>query len=242
MPTQVRQVINNIVGNGGKALLNALHPNEFEYYAVTLELIDSQGKTIDYLTFPVTPRMMDYTYNSAVTVRRNVGGVTALDTPSFVPAKYTISGSFGRNLKILIDKSITDIDSTAQGKMSKLDQGLNLVPSILNAKIKTGYGTLKLLEAIVDKSSGLDKYNKPYKLFLYNPALGHSFLVKVISFNPNQEWDTSNMVWQYQIVMTTIAPLDKIVDGFNPRSLLRLGIPLLQRRGDKLSSTIQSIF
>lgn len=240
MPTRTLQRIIDITDNGGKALANSIFPNEFEYYAVTLELVDSEDQTVDFLTFPVTPNAIDYSYNSIVNVKKNMGGVTAIDSSTFVPSKYNMSGSFGRNLKILVGRDVTHQDSTQQGNFG-IDTALQITSSILNSKIKSGYGTIKVLEAIVKKSSQLDAYNRPHRLYLYNPALGHSFLVKVMSWRANQDYNSSNMVWQYDLQMITILPLESVSQE-NENSLASLTVmPFLQRGANHLFNTVKQI-
>ena len=39
----------------GRAGLNALFPNDFEFYMVALELVDSESRTIEYFSFPILP-------------------------------------------------------------------------------------------------------------------------------------------------------------------------------------------
>jgi hypothetical protein len=194
----------------GKAGINALFPNDFEYYAITLELTDSQGKTIDFLTFPVAPENIDYNAPSAVNIKKNLGGVTALDTSSFDPSRYTLSGTFGRKLRLLFTKGSSQ-HSTSKGVFGTIQEsGLTIKTSILDAKIKSGYGTTKLLESIVEKSKSLDDYNKPVRLYLYNPALNHNFLVKANNLTLHQDIQTSNAMWKYTLEMTAIAPVDKL--------------------------------
>ena len=223
MPTETQNRIIDLVQSGGKALVNGIFPNDFEYYAITLELVDSVGSTVEYLTFPVNPNTIDYDYRSIANVKKNVGGVTVLNTESFVPKKYSFSGTFGRKLRILINKAdeIVDPQSSVKGVFGKLrENGLQIKTSVLNAKIKSGYGTMKLLESIVEKSAGLDRYGEPMKLYLYNPTLGHSYLVVVESFRPHQDRQTSNMIWQYNISFNVIAPLDRLLGKDTGTSLL----------------------
>jgi len=243
MPTQVLQRINSLANGGGRGLVNGLYPNEFEYYAVTLELVDSEDKTVDYLTFPVSPKSMTYNYTSIANIKKNMGGVTVIDTDKFIPSKYMMSGTFGRSLKILIGQDINHEDSTQAGAWTKQDSEFAIRSSVLNAKIKSGYGALKILEAIVDKSSGIDQYDRPFRLYLYNPAMGHSFLVKVNTFSTKQDYDSSNMVWQYEIAFTTIAPLDRIINRVDVKESLSQStlLPSLQRSTNRLFNQVRGL-
>lgn len=246
MPQQVRQQLDRLATVGGRALINGLYPNEFEYYAITLELTDSQDKVVDFLTFPVNPNEMEYDHQSVVNIKKNFGGVTALDTESFVPKRYSMSGTFGRKLRLLLSNvdNISAEQSTAKGVFEKQRNGLQIKTAILNSKIKTGYGTMKVLEAIIDKSSGLDQYNKPMRLFLYNPTLGHSFLVKSNGLKIHQDYTTSNMMWKYHLTLTTIAPLARINSEKKKTSLTSIAVMgVLQKGVNLLSNSIKkSVF
>ena len=68
-----------------------------------------------------------------------------------------------------------------------------------------------MLQAIVSKSVGLDDYGKPYRLYFYNMALGESYLVFIppsgIQFSQDV---TKNMIWNYSLTMTILAPLESV--------------------------------
>lgn len=236
--------IRNFVTDIGRAGVNALFPNDFEYYAITLELTDSKGKTIDYLTFPVSPEAIDYSETSLVNIKKTLGGITSLDTPTFIPKKYNLTGNFGRKLRLLLSNAETSSSdqSASKGVFDKLQNGLQIKTSILNAKIKTGYGATKLLEAIITKSSGLDQYNRPVKLYLYNPALNHNFLVKSNGLTFHQDRQTSNMMWKYTLNLTAIAPVDrlKINEDISSSLLGSTSISLLNKGANILVKNIKS--
>jgi hypothetical protein len=245
MALESAQQIQKFITDAGKAGANALFPNDFEYYAITLELTDSKGTTVDYLTFPVNPEGIDYNETSLVNIKKTLGGVTALDTSSFIPKKYTITGTFGKKFRLLLTKPSTSELSTDKGVYDKIQSGLEIKTSVLNAKLKTGYGTTKLLEAIITKSSGLDQYNRPMRLYLYNPTLNHNFLVKSQSIMLHQDKQASNMMWKYTLTLTAIAPIDRLkVDQDVDSSLLNSSsISVLSKGANILAKNIkQSIF
>lgn len=235
----------------GKAGVNALFPNEFEYYAVTLELTDSQGNTIEYLTFPVSPESMSYDNTTMSNVKKSMSGVSALDNETFNPRRIEVTGTFGRKFKILLNNELGDFDlqnyddTSAKGvfKTTKAN-AMNIKEAVFNPKLKTGYGTLKILEAIVEKSKGFDKHNQSHKLYLYNPALGHNWLVKVDSINFSQDRTSSNMLWKYNMQLTAIAPLTKVnsIDVGKKSLPVSTGISVLQGGLNSLTSKIRSSF
>lgn len=215
-PREIRDLSTEI----GRAGVNALYPNEFEYYAVTLELTDSQGDTVEYLTFPVSPESMMYDNATLVNVKKSMAGVTALDNETFQPRNIEMTGTFGRKFKILLNNELGEVnirkseDSTVNGHFNTFKaNAVNVKTAIFDPKLKTGYGTLKVLEAIIEKSRGLDKNNQPHRLYLYNPALGHNWLVKVRSVNFQQDRTNSNMLWKYNLQLAALAPVESVNDA-----------------------------
>jgi ATP-dependent Clp protease ATP-binding subunit ClpA len=227
----------------GKAGVHALMPNDFEYYAVTLELTEFDGTTIEYLTFPVTPSAINYDDTKATNIKKSFAGVTALDTESFVPKKISLTGMFGRKLRLLIGTATPSIQSSSQGVFNGLKEGgLQLKTSVLNAKLKTGYGTTKLLESIITKSSHVDAQNRPNKLFLYIPPLGHNFLVKVDSLNLSQDYTSSNMLWKYGLNLTALARVEDLdtLDGRQTSLIKVTALDVLQRSANLAVNSIKS--
>lgn len=201
----------------GRAGVHALFPNDFEYYMMILELVDSEGATVDFLAFPVAPENFTHENPKLVSIKKSIGGISALDTETFTPRTITLSGTFGRKFKLLLSKPTTSAENAARstdgGVFGKIvNEGLQIKRQAFDPKIKTGYGTLKILESIVDKASGLDLNNEPFRLYFYNPSLNHSYLVKVNKFTASQNRDNSNMLWRYDLVMTAIAEVESLRD------------------------------
>lgn len=229
----------------GKAGVNALYPNDFEYYAITLELTDSVGNTIEYLTFPVSPESISYNNVTLVNIKKSMSGISALDNETFQPRKIEMTGTFGRKFKILLNnelslpKVIDAEDNTAKGQFDAVRKNvMNVKKSVFNPKLKTGYGTTKILESIVEKSKGVDQFNRSYRLFLYNPALGHNWLVKINSINLSMDRTSSNMMWQYNMQLTAIAPLDRVKSTKKGTLILATGISSLQSGLNALASNL----
>lgn len=203
----------------GMKTLASMYPNDFDYYLCALELVTSNDKTIDYLAFPINPDSISKTMPNRNTVKRSMGAVTVLSNPVFTPQDITISGSFGRGFKVLTTKSpdpeVADM-STSSGKYSLYsvsNEKGSAMSSIKRASFditsKTGYGVIKILEAIVDKSVALDKEGKPCKLYFYNMALGESYLVTVSPGGLQLHQDLSkNMIWNYNLTLQIVSPVD----------------------------------
>lgn len=244
-PREIRELALQI----GKVGVNALYPNEFEYYAITLELTDSQGSTIEYLTFPVNPESMSYDNQTLVNVKKTMSGVSALNNETFHPRRIEMTGTFGRKFKLILDnkaesyESVVANESTLNGHYDAIRGNIvNVKKSIFNPRLKTGYGTLKILEAIIEKSSSLDKYNQSHRLYLYNPSLGHNWLVALTSANFSQDRTSSNMLWKYNIQLTALSPLENVnsISVGNKSLSVSTGISVLQSGLNSLTSKILS--
>lgn len=202
----------------GMQTLASVYPYDFEWYMCALELTDSKDNTIDYLAFPIQPDSIQKTEPTRNNIKKSMAGVTVLSNDAYVPQDITIRGSFGRQFKLLLNfKQITGNSvqySVANGvyslyQMSGKASSINY--SNFNAAVKNGYGIIKILQAIVSKSVGLDDEGKPFKLYFYNMALGESYLVAIPPSGVQFSQDVSkNMVWSYSITMKTLAPLDAV--------------------------------
>lgn len=240
----------DLVNTVGKAALSTMFPNDFEVYLCSLELTTSKGKTIDFLSFPIMPESIQKIETKRTSVRNTAGGITVLSSPIYAPSEINIKGNFGRTFKILVseNESAEGIAySTKSGKYSLYQIGSKKVPSLMtpafDAGIKSGYGASKILEAIVSKSNGVDIDGKPFRLYFYNMALGESYLVVIppngISFSQNVG---KNMIWEYNINMTVIAPLEAVKDQAGPTSLIKkLGSAAIQKSVNDLATTVAGI-
>ena len=235
----------------GQSFMHTLYPNDFEVYMMALELTNSSGKTIDYLSFPVMPDSIQKTELKRTSIKQTSAGVTVLTSTSFTPEEIVIKGNFGRAFKINLGKSadVTGVAfSTTAGKYSLHDLNergkvtLSMNTPAFSAGIKTGYGATKVLQAIISKSSGVDSDGLPFRLYLYNMALGESYLVAVppsgLQLNMSSD---KNMVWEYTLNLTTIAPLSMSFLSKGKTSLMGvLGISAVQGALNKLGSNISN--
>lgn len=210
-----------------KTLRHLIWERDFEVYFCGLELTTFEGSTVDYFIFPVMPNNITKTHNERTTVYRTFGGVTVLNSDSFTPQNLTLTGNFGRSFKLLIDKIPYDI----RGLRFSQKRGVNLAeevgtkfvikPGKYLPLITTGYGCIKILQAIIDKSkSNVD--GKPFRLYFYNPALSENYLV-VPTKQPltlTQDVNASNMLWNYTLNLEIISPLENITPLGNTEFLM----------------------
>ena len=74
---------------------------------------------------------------------------------------------------------------------------------------------------MLSKSVGLGQDGKPLRLYFYNMALGESYLVVVPPSGAQFSQDLSkNMIWNYNITMIAIAPLELVANKKNAKSWL----------------------
>ena len=222
-------VMNMAKSIGGQALAS-LYPNDFEWYMVALELADSDDNTIDYLTFPIMPDSISKTEPTRTNIKKSM------------PQEINIKGSFGRQFKILINpKPDVSINSSSKsvsaGKYHLFDitkksgSISGLAFSNFNLNVKTGYGVMKILQAMASKSVGLDDKGKPLRLYFYNMALGESYLVAIPPSGVQFSQDLSkNMIWNYNLTLIALAPLEA-VSNKNNKSLLDKLLPSMIQTG-----------
>jgi hypothetical protein len=198
----------------GREAIHALYPNEFEFYSCAFELTDSVGKTLDMLIFPVMPNAITESSTAISNIKKTAAGVVVLTNPTFIPVDIDINGTFGRMFRFMLGRSGENADFTALLLRNGLSQ------SEFSRQIKTGYGVCKVLEKIIADSYTLDNYNATKRLYFYNLALNHNYLVEVqnLVFSQNKE---SNMMWQYSVKMKGIAPINQIIGTKNEKSKIR---------------------
>ena len=81
-----------------------------------------------------------------------------------------------------------------------------------------------------------------FKLYMYNPALGENYLV-VPSNNPislSQNDNESNMIWEYSLNLTIIAPMERVRKnaGANAAAVL-LAADVMQKGVNDAADTIK---
>jgi hypothetical protein len=228
---------------------HALFPNDFEYYLCALELVNSRGIIVDYFIFPVTPGQMSYNEPQVTNIKKTAGGVTVLKSSTFTPIDITLSGTFGRKLRLLLGQQRVGFTavrfSTNGGIWSKAAAMAKTVLSIkpnFSPGVKTGYGATKILQAMCDKSTGLDKRNKPYRLNLFNLALNANHMVEVVNLTLTQDKSASNMMWNYSLSLKAVANLDDLQGALLRKASLAatLAMGVLQKKAESVVSQVTS--
>lgn len=231
-----------LVRNAGRAYVNAQYPDEFDYYMVSLELVDSKGDTQTMFTFPILPNSMQYPRVFLNTVGVTANGIHSVSRLGFNPFDITFSGDFGRSFKVLLQGHefhakafVFDVKNFAHGGKS----AAQIKKNIFDPSIKTGFGVCKVLQRLCEKAQELDAYGGLHSLYLYNAAIGENHLVKVQSFNLNQSQDR-NMIWQYSLTLKAMIPLENITVNPDKTStpVERLAASQIQNRVNRSLSKI----
>ena len=225
--------IGSSISQFGRAALASQFPDDFEYYGLQFELQNSKGIVKDTIFFPVMPNQISESEVNLVNVKKSSTAVVSLINTTFAIKQISIAGTFGRKARILIvdtpkrNESPTNIPSKTE----------------FSAKIKTGYGVLKLIEKMIAKSLSADEYGQPHFLFIYNFSLGNNYLIEVSdkSFNMSLE---NNMMWNYQINMKAIATAESAkarIGGKNDSLQKRMMIDAINKNVNALVSELTNI-
>ena len=201
--------------------LSLLHPRDFEFYMMALELADSEDNLIDYFAFPVMPESISKVENQIVNSKKTMSGITVLTTQSNSIQSISIKGDFGRSFKLVLNPRQPSVSGYAfsidSGKYDQFKMNANSVsmtfPSFLQ-DIKTGFGAMNTLRSIIGKATCTDKSGNPLRLYLYNMALGEAYLVTLkpegMTISQNLQ---KNMIWCYSLTLDILAPLELVRGG-----------------------------
>lgn len=209
----VSDSVSGIVTDSGKLLLNALYPNDFEYYLMGFEVIDGADIVTDRFVLPVLPQNITINNQKIKTVQKTGGGITVFQNNTFEPVPIVIQGTFGRSMKLMIGNFFSD-----GGKLGSPSN-----PNHLFKDIKTGYGALKDLEAIYNKDGQVDDNNIPFRINFYNMAFNQNVIVEMTNFVIRQD-EGNNMIWYYTLSMTAVASSDTKGFEFNQARFASLGV------------------
>ena len=245
----VENQFKDLLANTGKAAMHALFPKDFSYYYLALELVDSQGNTVDYFGWPILPDSIRETHQEITTVKKTLGGTYVTNNSTFTPRQIAITGNFGRNFKLLLGQQTIELAgfgfSMINGKFSQIKPNYleDTVPQF-SSIAKTGYGCVKLLQGMKEKSKQVDSYGKPYALYLYNPILGDNYQVVFNNFTHFQDKDQLNMISAYAITLTAVAPLDAILGrgASTLNTFKKLSLGNLQKSANAVASNLRSLF
>lgn len=233
----------------GRAALSALFPNDFESYMLALELVNSSGDTVDYFSWPILPDEIRETHQEITRVSKTIGGVYTLKNSTFTPRQISFRGTFGRRFKLLLNNNQV---SFAGFSLSQKNGKFSITPpNLLGSKVpefssfaKTGYGCIKVLESMKEKSKAVDENGKSYALYFYNPILGNNYQVEINTFVHSQDKDQNNMLPAYSMQMTAVAPLDTLFARKRGRfesAVVNLSVSMLQKKANNITNSLKLI-
>lgn len=215
------EVLGDNAGLVLKAGANLLFPRDFEYYMCGLELTTYDGDIIDYFIFPIMPNSIRKEESNRISVSRTFGGVTILGSDSPTTDKIVLSGNFGRSFRLIARGSNNPLSGGFKGLAYSIEKGIynkngnkTMKKSpLLYPSIKSGFGCTKILQSIISKAGGCDKNGNPFRLYFHNPSLSESYYVvpSKEALQLNQDVGSNNMMWNYNLNLEIIAPLDSLI-------------------------------
>lgn len=222
---------NSLLTSIGKATLHSLFPNDFEYYLIALELVNSNDNVEDFLIFPILPDEIRERESYNKTIMGTASGVTILGNSKFNPIDISLRGSFGKRLKLLLGRGI--LDGAAFNFFSKpIFSGFKKELTFSN-EVKSGYGCNKILESLLRKSTKVDANNNPYRLHYYNLAFNSVYVVEAMDSDFNQTLST-NMIWNYSVNLKAVAPLKALIGKSTPNSINKLmAVSIINKQANK---------
>lgn len=183
----------------GDEVMNMVAPDNFEYYNCALELTDFDGNTVAYLSFDIMPNNIVIQKQPIVSIVKTITDIYTITNDSFNPFNISIQGTFGRKLRLLT----TSKDVNESDGFSKRLNGNIGVFFDSDMLVKTGYGVIKMLQKIIEKSNSFSNISDCYRLKFHNYAFNTHNYVKVNSFDFNISTD-NNFMWFYSLNMTAI--------------------------------------
>jgi hypothetical protein len=210
VPPAVKAKLFNLKGAIGSAGLHTLFPNEFEYYTISLELLDSDKNTVEFFVFPITPQSLSISKSHTKTIKKTQNGISTHKSPTFTPLPINLSGNFGRTFKILLAQ---DGDKEGRTTLTKAFTSFSDLPNEFSSTIKTGYGCLKILERIFERSKELDSKGKTHTLIFYNPVFGQSYVVEPRSLNIGTNSGSFNRIHSYSLSLVAVAPVEQSIEN-----------------------------
>ena len=191
----IKRKAQEIVANQGRAYLHSIAPDDFEYYACTLVLEDGSYNTLQVFNFPVMPNSMSINKRPLVNIKKTARGYLSQFSTSFSGDTISINGTFGRKFRLLL----TDEIKKPNFKNPDVpDSEKIFYKDIFDAKVKTGYGSLKLMEKILYMSTQQDEQGYPHRLYFLNYAFNEMFLVEPINWSKQQSLE-NNAMWNYSL-------------------------------------------
>jgi len=222
-------IINGTVNGVHRNVLNSIYPNEFEAYFVSLELTDCNDNIEEYFTFPINPNFISKIEPRTKSIQRTFGKIIVNKSDRFTPQDLVLKGNFGRDFKIIVRHKEEVTFNSILSKTTMFGE------TEFSNTIKSGYGSLKILQSILNRADSSINTN-PKKLYLHNYILGESYLVEVIDFSLDQSLQ-NNMMWNYIIRLKILSPINMNIYS----NLVRTTSGLAQNTLNKSLSSVRKV-
>lgn len=205
----VRNKAQNIAIEAGRVALHSLAPDDFEYYAMSLVLENSYGELLQVFNFPVMPNAIQIAKRPLVNIKKTARGYADVFSSAFSGDTISISGTFGRKFRLLL---VNEIKKPNAKKEGIAEEDKVFLKDTFDARVKTGYGSIKLMEKILYASTQRDVYGGVHKLYFFNYAYNEKFFVEVINWSKQQSLE-NNIMWNYSMELKAIGTADKWIAG-----------------------------
>lgn len=219
----------------GASYINRLYPNEFEYYFISLELVDSDNKTVSYFAFPITPQSISRSRSSLTHISKTQNAINVEKTSTFEPVDIKIGGNFGRNFLFMVGK---DAVYTPALSFKKIREGRDGETNEFSNTFKNGFGAMKELDKFIAKSKTLDDNNKPHSILLYNPVFSEDLVVEVMSYSSQTNAENLNRLFQYNLNLVGVAPISSFSKDTETLRKTNNKRALRQVQGKLISTTL----
>lgn len=214
-----QQRVNEILKDLTLKEIHSNHPDDFEFYMMAFELVDSDDRVSDTFIFPINPDNISISQTNNVKISRTAGGLSVLNDNRFIPFDISLNGNFGRRLKLLLGRK-KEVNAIGFYNSKEFD-----------TNVKTGYGCCKILENILKKSRLSDSKGNPMRLFFYNLAFNTNYLVEFTNYSFSQNV-SQNTIWSYSLSLKAIADVRDVREDNDKSFKTLLDASFLQKTGD----------
>lgn len=174
-----------------REVLHSLLPDNYELYKMVVQVVDPSASAvakkstlIEEFDFTIMPESVEVVRQFKTTVMPTLTSNFTLDSFTESPSQFVLVGTFGVNHKV---------------KFNLADFTGKFDPVIL-----TGYGLVKRLEKIIQKTKGTSSDGTPYQTYLINKAFNSTIRVEINKavFRQNV---SRNGLWVYELTFTKVS-------------------------------------
>jgi len=193
-----RQITENFGAQLGQYVMHKALPDQFELYAMSLQVVDAQDLPVSTFIFPVLPESYRETDPSSSSSRRTLGGIHTSEMKGFMPKKISMTGTFGRSFKFNTGGLMAN---TGFGNLKYLEEIKNL--SHGNEPRDTATKVKNAVKNLVKKTLGFKTTGETFKTYFFNWARNVHYVVEdlEIQYHANNQ---KSALWFYDLTMTAV--------------------------------------